>query len=234
MEFENNQGAIKMAGTATMNKIITKVFKWMFLGLIVSAISAVVSMNLLVSGALPVNMIYVAMLAELILVIVLVARIQKMSAGAASTCFLVYSIMNGLTLAPMLLIYEVGDVSLAFVSAAAMFGAMALIGAKSKKDLSNFGSIGLMLLIGCIITTILNVLIFKSTGLELALLYMGLAIFAGITMYDMQKIKLFAIEAEQSGDETTIRRVVILSALTLYLDFINIFIRLVQLFGRRK
>ncbi len=234
MEENYQQNAIKYAGTKTSNKVISKIFEWMFLGLLVSAITAYVSIQLILSNMIPVNMIYIGMIVEIALVLFLYARLNKMSTTLAIILFLVYASVSGLTLAPMFILYKLGTITNAFVSASVMFGAMAVYGAKSNKDLSNFGAVGMMLLCGIIITTLLNLLIFHSTGVDLLLLYVGLAVFAGLTAYDMQKFKELSAEAELSGSKETMSKVVIMGALQLYLDFINIFIRLVRILGRRR
>lgn len=233
-EMNNEPGAIKYATASTMNSIMSKIFLWMFLGLGVSAITGFLCIGLIATGTFPVWAVYVGMLLEIFLVIGLSARINKMSFTAAKIWFLVYAVVSGFTLTPIFIVYDVGILSFAFIGAAAMFGTMGLIGLTTKKDLSTYGSVGLMLLVGILVTTLLNVIFFKSTGLELFLLYAGLAVFAGITAWDMQRFKALASHAEQSNDQNLVKNVVILGALELYLDFINIFIRLVSILGRKK
>ncbi|MEG0073873.1 MAG: Bax inhibitor-1/YccA family protein [Clostridia bacterium] len=235
-EFQRGQGAVRYASSATVTKVLNKVFVWMFAGLIITAITSYVTLQNIgnivqIAGG---NIFFIAAIFEIVVVIALSALSSKMSPMVAQLCFIFYAALNGFTLSTMFLAYEIGVVTTAFLGAAAMFGAMAIYGAVSKKDLSTYGSVGIMLLIGIMVATLLNILIFKSSGFDLFLLYAGLAAFAGLTAYDMQNVKQLSASIEGSADAKLINRVVIMSALNLYLDFINIFIRLVSILGRRS
>ncbi|SFS89906.1 Bax inhibitor-1/YccA family protein [Marininema halotolerans] len=214
------------------SSLMTRVFSWMFAGL---SLTAIISALLLTDGRMidyfyyhrPV--FYGLMIFELVLVFFLAARVYKMSVGTATLVFFLYATLNGVTLTPLLALYTGSSILGVFVTAAGMFGAFALYGAITKKDLSKLGSIFLMALIGLIIATVVNM--FLNNGmLSMILCYIGVIIFCGLTAYDIQNIKR---QAQMAMDEDTHTKVAILGALNLYLDFINIFIYLLRLFGSR-
>lgn len=230
---DNFRSAIRFNEGINFSTIMNKVFSKMFIGLFVTAIAAYITYT---SG------VYVTILsntflsigiaiAEFALVIYLSSRILKMDAMKANFWFYAYAVLNGITMAYIFAMFRSQTIFLAFACSAAMFGITALYGYITKKDLSTVGSVGLMLLVGVIITTLLNTFLFKSVGVDLFLLYAGLVIFAGLTAYDMQQIKQITAMVDE-GQKDLAECVSIMGALTIYMDFINIFIRLLSIFGR--
>jgi FtsH-binding integral membrane protein len=172
---------------------------------------------------------FLLIIIELVLVVSLSWLIQRLSAVAATLLFLIYAIVNGLTLSVVVIAYTDASLASTFAIAAGMFGAMALYGYATGRDLSRLGSIMFMGLIGLIIAGVVNIFI-NSNGLNLAISVIGIIIFTGLTAYDVQKIKNFGLAA----DDATGSKQAIFGALMLYLDFINIFLSLLNLTGRRR
>ena len=170
-------------------------------------------------------------IAELALVIGLSAAIRKLSLPVATLMFVIYSVINGVTLSSIFLVYSIGSIAKVFLITAGTFGAMALFGYTTKKDLSSMGKILFMALIGLIIATVVNLFV-KSSGLDLILCYGGVLIFVGLTAWDSQKIKEMCMSAEYADEGA--QKMALLGALTLYLDFINLFLYLLRIFGRRE
>ena len=146
--------------------------------------------------------------------------------------FAVYSILNGMTCSVVLLVYTGESVYKAFLSTAGMFGAMSVYGLYTKRDLTSFGSFLRMGLFGLIIATVINLFI-KSSMADIYISIFGIIIFLGLTAYDTAKIKTMADEID-GNDENVVGRVAVIGALELYLDFINIFLYLLRLFGKRR
>jgi len=213
--------------------VMTGVFLWMFFGLAVSAGAAWLTLNWapmmwLVYGT---TMGIVALIiVEFVLVIALSAAVRKLSSGVAAGLFFLYAFVNGMTLSVVFIAYEIGTVLLAFLVAAGMFGFMAGYGALTKSDLSGYKGFLMMGLVGIVIATVVNLLL-RSDGLDMFLCYAGVFIFVGLTAYDTQKIKNML---SMGFDAESERKIKIQGALMLYLDFINIFLRLLRLFGRRS
>lgn len=147
--------------------------------------------------------------------------------------FAIYSIINGITIAPILFAYTQESVASTFFITAATFGAMALFGYTTKKDLSTIGRILLMALIGLIIASIANLFI-KSSGMGMIINYAGVLIFVGLTAYDTQKIKEIVKNNITVEGGASVPKIAVIGALTLYLDFINLFLKLLRIMGKRK
>jgi uncharacterized protein len=213
--------------------VLYKVFGWMFAGLLVSALTAYwVAGSPAAQNAILGNQtaFFGIIILELVAVVALGWMINKISASAAVVLFLLYSFLNGLTLSVIVL--EFSDASLAstFMIAAVMFGVMAVYGYTTGRDLSRMGSILFMGLIGLIIAALVNIFV-GNTVLELAISAAGVIIFTGLTAYDLQKIKNMEANA---ADDATRNKFAIFGALILYLDFINIFLSLLNFTGRRR
>lgn len=211
-----------------MKNNYSKVFMWMFIGLLVTfATGYFVSTNerMLIS-IFSSSIYFFLIIAELVVVIFLSARLHKMSETTAKISFILYSFLTGLTFSSVFVVYEITSILYVFLVSALLFGIFAVIGATTKVDLSKLGIILLMLLVGIIICTIINLFI-GSEGFDLVLCIIGLVVFMIYVAYDMQKIK--QLENIYEGD-----KLAIIGALELYLDFINIFLRLLQLFGRSR
>lgn len=214
------------------SRVVTGVFVWMLLGLMISALTAIIAVSVPAIYTAIFRSGYgymVLVIATLVMVIAVFPRVYKMSAAAGFATFIIYAIINGLMLSSIFLIYNLGQISLAFFSAAAMFGIMAIYGAITKSDLTTKGRMLMMGLSGIIVATILN-LFFRSSTLDLVISYVAIAVFLGLTAYDTQRIKTMAYEVP---DDRSVRTLMILGALSLYLDFINLFLRLLRLLGRR-
>jgi FtsH-binding integral membrane protein len=174
--------------------------------------------------------IFVLFFAEIGLVIGLSAAINKISALTATLMFALYSVLNGVTLSSIFLVYEIGSIATTFFVAGGTFGAMAIYGSVTKKDLTKVGNLCMMAVIGLIIATVVNLLI-RSTMADMIISGVGVLVFVGLTAYDAQKIKNMLYGAEEC--EMT-NKIAVLGALSLYLDFINLFLYLLRFFGRRK
>lgn len=225
---EKHFGAQVEEKSEIRRKFMTGVYLWMFLALVISAVTSVAAAS---SPALLANtgLFFGLLIAELVLVFVLSLAINRLSAGAAAAIFLVYSVLNGITLAPLLLVYAQATVAKAFFTASGMFLAMSLFGMVTKKDLSTLGRVLFMALIGLIIASVIN-LFAGSTMMDWLISLAGVAVFAGLTAYDTQKLNQIGARAEENE---TYKKLAIIGALSLYLDFVNIFIYLLRLFGNR-
>ncbi|ADZ68875.1 Bax inhibitor-1/YccA family protein [Polymorphum gilvum] len=173
---------------------------------------------------------WVIMLAPLAMVFFLSFRIQSMSASAAQTTFWIYAALMGASLSSIFLVYTGGSIARVFFITAASFGALSLFGYTTKKDLSAWGSFLFMGLIGIVLASLVNIFL-ASSALQFAVSVIGVLVFAGLTAYDTQQIKEMYYEGD--GHEATTKKSV-MGALRLYLDFINMFLMLLQLFGNRE
>ena len=213
---------------------ITRVYGWMSLALVITGLTAfyVAStpklIELIFSNSL---VFYGLIIIELLSVGYLALAIQKMSAARATTVFIAYSILNGLTFAMIFLIFTAGSIASTFFITAGTFGAMSLYGYYTKQDLTSFGNLAIMALIGLIIASVVN-LFWNNQILYWITTYAGVLIFVTLTAYDTQKIKQMNTIGTE-GTETG-KKMAIMGALTLYLDFINLFLFLLRIFGRRR
>ncbi|MFC2109959.1 Bax inhibitor-1/YccA family protein [Bacteroidota bacterium] len=214
---------------------ISKVYGWMSCALVVTGVVAMWAsstdavINLLFGGgsSLP---FYLLIAAEFGAVIYLTARINKMSAETAGTVFLLYSVLNGLTLSMVFLIYTSQSIASTFLITAMTFGVMSAYGYMTKRDLTSIGNLAFMALIGLIIATVVNMFM-QSEMLHYIIGYAGVLIFIALTAYDTQKIKRMAAfedDAESSKKKS------IFGALMLYLDFVNLFLYLLRFLGDRR
>ena len=213
--------------------LMRKVYVWMTLALVITGMTAYG----VASSPAILQMIYgnsaimwILIIAELALVFGVSAAINRISLTTATLMFVLYSVLNGVMLSSIFLIYTASSIATVFFITAGPFGAMALVGYTTKTDLSSMGKILFMALIGLIIATIVNFFV-KSSGLDLILSYVGVLIFVGLTAWDSQKIKQMMLEAPDASEG--MQKMALLGALTLYLDFINLFIYLLRIFGRR-
>lgn len=214
-----------------LSNYVTKVFGWMFLGLMITAITAwytISSPNMAVVLN-PIVFIVLALI-ELGLVIWLAGWINKMSTSTATFVFLLYSLLNGLTLSAIFFVYNIGVIYKAFGVATAVFGVMALYGYFTKNDLTSIGSLFSMGVIGILIALLINAFI-RSAMVDLIISFVIVFIFLGLVAYDTQKIKGYYFAS--AGAEEALKKGAIISALALYIDFINIFLALLRIFGGR-
>ena len=231
--FKNREyGATAAAGTGIAG-VFRQVYGWMAAGL---GLSGLVAWQVASSGALETLVkgptLTLCAIAEIVLVIALSAGVRKLSPFAALALFFIYAALNGLTLSVIFLACDLALIGRAFFVTAAMFAGLALWGSVTKGDLSSIGAVCGMALWGLIIASIVNIFL-RSSGLDWAVSFAGVLIFSGLAMYDAQKIKQFA---EDSGlmDAGTRRKVALLGALSLYLDFINLFLSLLRLMNNHK
>lgn len=218
--------------TTLINTFLGRVYGWMFAGLGVTALVAfgvTSSPNLLAMLMQNPLLFWGAIIAEFLLVLAISARVQKLEPGVAMGLFLLYSALNGMTLSLVLLAYTGAAVAGTFVITAGMFGATALYGATTRRNLSGAGAYLFMALIGLILASVVGVF-WHSSVLQMAISVAGVLIFTGLTAYDAQRLKTMALS--QPGDRTTSSTIV--GALALYLDFINLFLFLLRLFGNRS
>ena len=173
----------------------------------------------------------IAGLAELGIVWYVSARINKLSLVAATMWFIVFSALNGLTLGWIFAVYQIASIAKTFFITAGTFGAMALVGATTKKDLTKMGGILLMALIGLIIASLVNIFL-KSTMMDLIVSGIGVLIFTGLTAWDAQAIKRNLLMAPDTGEAA--QKIALLGSLSLYLDFINLFLYLLRFFGNNR
>lgn len=218
----------------TFPALMRKVYVWMTLALVITglvaygvATSPALLMAVLTNKALFLGLI----IAELALVIGVTAAINRLSMPMATLLFAIYSAINGATLSVIFVAYTMASIANVFFITAATFAAMAVLGYTTKKDLSGLGRILLMGVIGLIIATLANLFFMHSSGFDLILSYIGVTVFVGLTAYDTQKIKQMLVASEGTGE--TAQKVALLGALSLYLDFINLFLYLLRLFGKK-
>ncbi|MDA3957954.1 Bax inhibitor-1/YccA family protein [Oceanispirochaeta sp.] len=221
---------------ATQDRTILKnVYLWMTAGLFLTAI---VARGFLVTGLYrnvmsnPLLM-FGLIIIELVLVFRLASKINTMSVGAAITTFGVYAGLNGINMSTIFLMYNLGTITTAFVSTAALFGTMSLWAVTTKKDLSGWGHYLMMGLVGLIIASLVNMFL-RSSGMSYLISYAGILLFTGLTAYDTQRIKNMSRSMSHSVDEGQFVKLSILGALTLYLDFINMFLFMLRILGRRN
>lgn len=215
-----------------VSKVMKRVYFKMFFAMIVTALASYVCLNvpdILATIMTNKPIFWGLMIAELALVFVLSGALHKLSSFAASLIFYVYSILNGVVLSMIFFIYTPGSVLYTFVITACVFGTMTIYGYATKSDLTRFGTFLFMALIGLIICTVVNIFM-KSETVDWLISFAGVAIFIGLTAWDTQKIKRMAamVDESQAGKLATI------GALSLYLDFVNLFLYLLRFFGNRN
>ena len=211
-----------------LNKIMQKTFGWMFVGLLLTFLTGYyVSTNEnMLYNIFSSNLYFILIIVEIVLVIFLSARLHKMSTTTARITFMLYSFVTGLTFSSIFIAFSMSSIMLVFLITAILFGIFALIGYFTNIDLSKFSTFLLMALIGIIICTIVNM--FLNNGLfELIITIVSVIIFLGYTAYDIYKVKNLAGQIDED-------KLAIIGALELYLDFINLFIDLLRLFGKSR
>jgi FtsH-binding integral membrane protein len=218
-----------------LQSVMQQVYLWMTAGLLTSAVIAVAfALTGLTETLFP--LLIVVMFVELGLVWYLSARIFQMSAQRASTMFLVYAALNGAVLSTIFYSFDLQDIYLALFATGAMFAAMSIVGYTTQVDLTRFGGLLMMALIGLVIASIVNIF-FNSAALYWLVSYAGVLIFTALTAYDTQWIKRTAQRAETQGigsGEIAVRQIAVIGALHLYLDFINLFIMFLRIMGGRR
>ena len=233
-EVLNEKESSRWESSTTLPVLMRKVYTWMTLALVITGITAwVVAHSPAILQMIMTNKIlFLGLLfGELILVWSVSAAINRLSLTTATLLFVLYSVLNGVTMSFIFLAYTYESVTNVFLITAGTFAAMAFFGYFTKTDLSSIGRILFMALIGLIIATIVNIFV-KSSGFGMILNYLGVLIFVGLTAWDTQKIKQMLSMEEDTGE--TAQKVALMGALSLYLDFINLFIHLLRIMGNNR
>lgn len=243
MEEYTNQTALYRPSDTEKQAFLTRTYGWMALALLITAVTAFfTAMSGPLMGAIwgagtgrPV-LFYVLAIAQIAIVWVLALAIRRISVGAALVAFLAYSVLNGLTMSSIFWVFKLNSIAYAFLGTAAMFAMMSVYGARTKQSLAKAGHYLIMALIGLVIVSLINSLVTFILKMPLSwvdwlISFATVIIFTGLTAYDTQKIMR---SAEHATDSDDYKKIAIIGALELYLDFINIFLSLLRLFGRRK
>lgn len=213
-----------------LSKFFTKVYLWMFIGLLLSGVTSYLVSNT-ASIAFVIKNYTIFALLEIIMVIAFVSLRKKASPQLATVLFLIYALMNGATLSIIFLAYSIKSILYVFIASALLYGTLAVYGYVTKKDLTNMGRLLFFGLIAIIIVSLINMFV-GNTGLDIILSVLSICVFLGLTAWDMQSLKM--IYNYYSYDEKELNKASIYGALDLYLDFINVFLNLLRLFGRAK
>ena len=234
--IERDDG-LPMEQEAGARVFVNRVYNWMFCGLMVTTIIAWAVARYALSSEAALRTVaglfIPCAIVELILVIVLSAAIRKLSVAAAGVMFIAYSALNGVTFSAVLLQYTQTSIFLAFGSCALMFAATSTFGYMTGMKLDTVGSYCFMGLIGLIIASLVNFFL-HSEVLDYIISYAGVAVFVGLTAWDTQKVRMIGEQAGEEAQSDDMRKVAIVFALQLYLDFINLFLMLLRIFGRRR
>ncbi len=233
------ENVIQINDADSSRKFIANVFLWMFVALGLSAFCAYI----FATDSTLLSMLYdpetgrntglgtIVMFAPLAFILLISFGFNRLSYAVLTLVFIAFAIIMGISLSYILLLYTAGSVIGVFVTASLLFGVMAVAGYTTQQDLTKFGAILIMFLIGIVIASLVNMFL-RSTGLNMLISYIGVAVFVGLTAYDVQKLKRIGAGLEY-GDASA-KKMAIMGALTLYLDFINLFLMLLRVFGRRK
>lgn len=215
---------------------LSRVFLRMFAALLVTAAASFAVVEYTALQAFIFNntlVFYGLIIAELALVVAVSAGINRLSPIAANLLFFAYAIINGLTLSAIFFVYQLGIIFHAFAVTALMFAAMALYGTITRRDLASVGSLCFMGLFGVVIATIVNFFL-RSDVIDSIICYVGVVVFVGLTAYDTQRIKRMLRDANAASHVEAIQKISVIGALSLYLDFINLFMKMLRILGKRK
>lgn len=233
--METNEITKTFTRSVAQASLFRSVYVWMTLALVITGFTALyvaksyTLLNLMLQNQMA---FWGVLIAELGLVFYMSARINRISFTIATILFIVYSILNGVTMSMLFLIYTMSSIATTFFVTAGTFGAMALFGYATKKDLTRIGNLCIMGVIGLIIASLVNMFLHNSM-MDLIISYVGVLLFVGLTAYDSQKIKQMLSGEDIEVNETT-QKIALMGALTLYLDFINLFLYLLRILGDRK
>jgi FtsH-binding integral membrane protein len=214
--------------------LMRQVYLWMTTGLLVTTAAAVTTNTIPALQALAFNPIILigAIIGELVLVVALSAGLRRMSPGMAIGLFFLYAAVNGFVLSFIFIAYDVGSITLAFFSATALFAIMSVVGYTTNVDLTKYQSYFMIGLIGIIVASVINIFL-RSSGFDFLISIFGVLLFTGLTAFHTQKIARLASDPEITADGSLMMKLSIMGALMLYLDFINLFLFLLRLFGGR-
>ncbi|MBQ1752329.1 MAG: Bax inhibitor-1/YccA family protein [Paludibacteraceae bacterium] len=234
--FQNNDSYVLSTDSVTAErKLMRNVYGWMSLALAITGLTSywVAGSQAILSAIFSSQITFWGLvIAELVIVLVLTSKINTLSFSTAGIMFAVYSILNGVLLSSIFVVYTMESIATTFFISAGMFATMAIIGSVTKKDLSGIGRFAIMAVIGLIIASVVNMFL-HSSRLEFIVSIIGVIVFAALTAYDAQKIKAMLQEYGTEVNETS-QKIALLGSLSLYLDFINMFLYLLRLFGRRN
>lgn len=231
-----NSNSTQISFVKEQNKFLARTYGWMTLALIISGLTSFGTAAYISSVGIQNFYSFfqigfpVLAIAEIILVAWLSASISKISAAGASVAFIVYSVLNGLTLSSIFIVYNLSSLVTIFLTSAGMFAAMAIYGTFTKQNILSFGRYFSMALIGLVIATIVNFFV-KSGTFDWILSIVTVVLFTGLSAYDAQKMTRVSEHAENTE---VFKKASIIGALELYLDFINIFLSMLRLFGKRR
>ncbi|CNI41108.1 MULTISPECIES: Bax inhibitor-1/YccA family protein [Yersinia] len=233
--YPRSNGSIVERANSGIQAYMAQVYGWMTCGLLLTAVVAWYAantpavLNFIFSSQIT---FFGLIIAQLGLVFVISGMVNRLSGSMATSLFMLYSALTGLTLSSILIMYTGASIASTFIICAGMFGAMSVYGYTTKRDLSGMGSMLFMGLIGIVLASIVNIWL-KSPALMWAVTYIGVLVFVGLTAYDTQKLKNMGAQLD-SNDRDNFRKYSIVGALTLYLDFINLFLMLLRIFGNRR
>ncbi|HEI8865886.1 TPA: Bax inhibitor-1/YccA family protein [Serratia odorifera] len=233
--YPRSNGSIVERAGSGIQTYMAQVYGWMTCGLLLTAFvswyaaNTPAILNFIFSSQIA---FFGLIIAQLALVFVISGMVNRLSGAVATSLFMLYSALTGLTLSSIFIVYTYSSIASTFVVTAGMFGAMSLYGYTTKRDLSGFGNMLFMALIGIVLASLVNFWL-KSTALMWAITYIGVVVFVGLTAYDIQKLKAMG-EQLNPDDKDGFRKYAIVGALTLYLDFINLFLMLLRIFGNRR
>lgn len=231
MQYGNNSMTVAQARQQVSTVFLAKVFNWMAVGLGLTGITAfVTSQTVLARMVMGTPLVFVLMIAVIGLPIYLQVRINKLSASKATGFFVAYSVVMGMFLSSIFLMYTATSIAATFFITSGMFGAMAVYGLVTKRDLSGMGSFMFMGLVGIILASFVNFFL-HSSALHWAISVIGVFVFVGLTAYDVQRIKSIGEQGIMDQGESAIRKGAIIGALALYLDFINLFLMILRFVG---
>lgn len=234
--FSRFQSTLSERDNAIIQPYIAQVFGWMSCGLLLTAFVAWYTsktpavLHLLFSNQI---IFFGLIIGQLALVFALSGMVTRLSGSLATTLFMLYSMLTGLTLSSIFVLYTASSIFSAFIVTSGMFGIMTVYGYSTKRDLSSFGSLLFMALIGMMLASLINLWL-KNSIIMWIITYFGVAVFVGLTAYDIQKLKSIGLSVSSLNDKDNFRKVSIIGALTLYLDFINLFLMIVRIFGNRR
>ena len=226
-------GSPEIAVTQQRN-YIARVYGWMTVGLVFTALAALYTVSqdyLILAIVRNSTLLWGLLIGEVALVFILSAAISKLSPAIATAMFLLYAALNGVTLSVILLVYTAESIGVVFLITAGMFGVMSAYGYLTKRDLSSLGNLLFMGLIGILLASVVNIFL-QAEVVYWAITYIGILVFVGLTAYDTQKIKRM-MAATADGTEANYKTAII-GALQLYLDFVNLFLMLLRVLGKRR
>ncbi|OKP31593.1 Bax inhibitor-1/YccA family protein [Serratia fonticola] len=235
MDRYPRNGSIVERANSGIQAYMAQVYGWMTCGLLLTAFVSWYAahtpaiINFIFSSQIT---FFGLIILQLGLVFVISGMVNRLSGTMATGLFMLYSALTGLTLSSIFIAYTYSSIASTFVVTAGMFGVMSLYGYTTKRDLSGFGSMLFMGLIGIVLASLVNIWL-KSPALMWAITYIGVLVFVGLTAYDTQKLKAMG-EQLNADDKDSFRKYAIVGALTLYLDFINLFLMLLRIFGNRR